>query len=323
MNGTTVRLTEPSTAGCDTGSPCGRSKVARMVEGALRLLALVVPQSLLRAVGRWLLGGRRRRALRARLSHVTGVGQVVVRRGPLAGARLQVTGSNPGYALGVSEPAVLEALARYLSPGAIVLDVGANIGFLTLVASRLVGPTGHVYACEPLPSNVQLLRANLESNDVRNVTVVDVALGARSERRRLAVELAGDGPLRAALALPGETLGGPMVDVVTADALLASGRCATPDLVKIDVEGAEVEVLEGMQRLLTFRRPVIVCEIHEPSRDGPLWTRVRELLGHHSYSVTDLEAPGATGMAHVLALPSNHEGRPLAAPRAGTTDGGS
>ena len=97
-------------------------------------------------------------------------------RGPLRGARRIAGASNAGCWLGSYEAEVQELLALTIGPGGAAYDVGANVGFFTLLASRLAGPTGRVYAFEPVPENLRCLRRHLALNDVRNVEVVEAAV---------------------------------------------------------------------------------------------------------------------------------------------------
>src|SRR5580658_10208738 len=92
-----------------------------------------------------------------------------IARGQGRGLRFNPAGTHPGYALGTSEPEIQELLAANVKPGSVMWDVGANVGFLTLIAARLVGPNGQVVAFEPLPSNCEAIRRNLALNQMGNV----------------------------------------------------------------------------------------------------------------------------------------------------------
>ena len=101
-----------------------------------------------------------------------------VRRGRMAGMRINLGGSFVRYLTGDAEPEVQQALAELVKPGQTVYDVGANIGFFTILCSRLVGPQGRVYAFEPIPQNLVTLRHNIALNGLTNVVIVDKALSA-------------------------------------------------------------------------------------------------------------------------------------------------
>lgn len=97
-------------------------------------------------------------------------------QGPLRGKRWIVSSSTAGCWLGSYELDKQRRFATTLRPGHVVYDLGANAGFYTLLASKLVGRSGHVVAFEPLPENLAALRRHLELNGVDNVTVMDAAV---------------------------------------------------------------------------------------------------------------------------------------------------
>ena len=238
----------------------------------------------LRQIGRWLMSGRRRRRVYDSLNHqLPRVLGTRVRRGPAAGLRF-TGGDHVGYLLGVSEPAVQDALVRYLNPGSVMFDVGANAGFLTLLGCRLVGSSGQVHAFEPIAANADVLRANLTRNEFTNATIHQVALADTSGEVRMAIETRrGTSAIRAR----GETV----VSAARADDL----RLPPPTLVKIDVEGAERSVLDGMRGILAEHRPVLVIEVHGDQRRP-----VEQFLDQAGYAYSVLNADG---MPHLLATP--------------------
>jgi FkbM family methyltransferase len=207
---------------------------------------------------------------------------VTIRRGACAGLRFNAGGSNPSYALGVTDPLEQELLARTVSEGTVFYDIGANVGFFTLLAARRVGPSGHVVAFEPLPENIATLRRNLALNGFEHVTVVPAAVG-RAERTAT-LEL-GEQPMWGRIV---EEPSGPgvEVDVLVIDNLVAAGAILSPDYVKVDVEGDEVGVLEGMRATLERRRPPILCEIHGTA------DRVLPMLRDLGYRLRWLEGDG-------------------------------
>lgn len=151
------------------------------------------------------------------------------------------------------EPGTVAYLKQALRPGMTAVDVGANIGGLTLVMARSVGPQGRVIAVEPGPQSLRWLRRNVARNGAENVIVVDAAAGARTERRSFNVE--ENLVLGSFYAHPWVQWGW-TVDVhqTTLDQLAPD----VVDLVKIDVEGAELEVLQGAPRLLASGPRLIV-----------------------------------------------------------------
>lgn len=228
----------------------------------------------------------------------------VVAHGRAAGMRIDPAGAAAGYALGTSEPLIQDAFAEHVTSGGVVWDVGANIGFYTLIASRLVG-AGKVVAFEPLPANQQAIRRNLALNEIANVELVAVALSDEQGEAELEIHAS---PTWAKLDTSGDTsfkrdadVGERVrVAVSTLDAQLA--HVPAPDLVKMDIEGAEVAALRGAQRLLAEHRPTLICELHGTN------VAVTELLEASGYDVRTIETPllaprDAEWYVHVLATP--------------------
>lgn len=144
-------------------------------------------------------------------------------------------------------------------PGATVVDVGANIGYNTVYASRRVGPAGRVVAVEPAADNLRILRDNLAVNALDNVVVHAVAAGRAREVRDLFLR----GDVSAVNSLFAESVyaavtGIEKVSVVPLDDLVEGDA----DLVKMDVEGAELDALAGMARLLRNPRMQLIVEWH-------------------------------------------------------------
>jgi FkbM family methyltransferase len=127
----------------------------------------------------------------------------------------------------------------------VVLDIGANIGYHSLVASRLVGPTGLVLAVEPEPHNFRLLRRNIIANRLTNVHVANVAIGAEPGTAQLFCSKwnYGDHRLYPATEEPRRAT---TVRVMTLDQLLAQCHCPPVDFIKMDVQGFESQVVAGM-----------------------------------------------------------------------------
>ncbi len=147
------------------------------------------------------------------------------------------------------EPYTISLFLESLRPGATVLDVGAHVGYYTLLAARAVGRTGTVYALEPGPAEAALLLWNVRMNGHGHVWVVPQAAGNRVGSAQLCLSGVSSMHSLGRHELAGAWQGSTTVGMVTIDALLA-GRSV--DVVKMDVEGAEPLVLEGMQE--TVRR---------------------------------------------------------------------
>jgi FkbM family methyltransferase len=180
-----------------------------------------------------------------------------------SGIRFEPGSSNRHYASGNNELPVQQALASCLARDAVFYDIGANVGFFTVIAARLVGPDGSVYAFEPVPKNAAYIQLNVDLNRFRNVTVVSKAVSAAPGQGQLwLAKYAGGGALATA-AVPPDATQLIDVDLVSIDDLVFRQKWRPPTVVKIDVEGAEIEVLQGMLRTLREIKPVILYEIDD------------------------------------------------------------
>ena len=156
-------------------------------------------------------------------------------------------------------------LERELHPGNVVLDLGANIGYYALMERDLIGPSGRIYALEPSPSNVALLRKNLALNGADTIEVFELAGGA--ERGRGTFYLAEHSNLNTFLPLDD---GSKPVEVEIIDMSTFLADKQPIDLMRMDVEGYEVEVLAGLRAAIQSGafRGKIVFECHFPKYDG-------------------------------------------------------
>ena len=178
----------------------------------------------------------------------------------LAGMRVHVPGPLPiRLSVVMGNLRMQRMLDSLLHPGAIVIDVGANIGYNTLYAAHCVGPQGRVYALEPAQDNLTVLYSNIFANQLRNVLVLPSAAGGTVGIREFYIR----GDVSAVNSLFHDNFYAEITDkveVLTAplDDLLS----ITPDLVKIDVEGGELDVLRGMTRMLQSPALRLIIEWH-------------------------------------------------------------
>lgn len=187
-------------------------------------------------------------------------------------------------------------------PGDIVIDVGTYIGRFTLIASKLVGPTGKVIGVEPNPNNFAILKHNIQANHSTNVVLSCVAASNREGTVRLYLGESGGwtSAFRSSSGGWGSSfpLSDNYIDVpcTTLDHLLKKMGLTKVDWVKIDVEGAEVEVLEGCAQILQNSEKLkVIVEIH-PVADKK---KLMALFEQYGYEVRNLE-PKAT-FPHFLA----------------------
>ena len=178
---------------------------------------------------------------------------VPVLQGPLRGMRWIVGAQTHGMWLGSYEVKKQIAISRMLRPGQTFYDVGANAGFFTLLGARCVGPSGRIVAVEPLPRNIEIMEKHLAINNISNVRVVGKAVSDFVGTARFSVK----GYSTSRLSTTGEL----SVEVTTLDALVEEAG-SPPHIMKVDIEGAEIELLRGAKKVLEEFRPVIFLALH-------------------------------------------------------------
>ena len=194
--------------------------------------------------------------------------------------------SGSGYAIGHRAAPQMRLLRGLIRPGDVFWDVGAHHGYVSLMASAAVGPEGRVHAFEPGARNADMLARHLRWNRVRNVAIEPWALGAFDGEAAF-----GGGDTSKMHAL-GE--GDERVEVRTARSLVAEGSHAAPDLLKIDVEGAEGEVLEGAMPALPPHVRMLIA-MHSAAADRAC-VSILEAHGFGCVATPELElARGGTG----------------------------
>jgi len=218
---------------------------------------------------------------------------VQVRSGPGRGLWLHLnprTGKT--YLDGVGEPEVQAALQKHLHPRMIFYDIGANIGFFSLLAARLVGKEGRVVAFEADPEIAARLREHVARNEFGWITVEEKAVW--SEPRT--VFFARTDPTTSPDRGLGHVVPSGTTETIEVTAVSLDNYTETqpsPDFLKCDVEGAEVAVFRGASRLLKEKRPGIICEMHSDENQRILL----EEFSRFRYSCTPC------GVNHILALP--------------------
>ena len=184
------------------------------------------------------------------------------------------------------EPAVRACILEHLQPGDCFVDVGANVGFYSLVASRRVGPRGTVVSFEPNPTTCAALRRNIALNRSTNVSAFDIALSDRCGQAEFFADSNGNSGASSLMRRGSHATPGTVI-TETWDVFAARRPQPFPRLVKIDVEGGEVEVLRGMCGLLAGpRRPSVILEVSEWSlrQAGSSREELFEIMDGHGYA---------------------------------------
>jgi len=180
---------------------------------------------------------------------------------------------------GEFETAEIRFVDRYLRPGMTVLDIGAHHGLYTLLASKRVTTKGKVIAFEPSPRERQRLESHVRINSCSNVRIEPIALGSRTEQAELYI-VHGAEDWCNSLRPPAihEQISILRVDVLPLDEYLTNAGIRAVDFIKLDVEGAELDVLRGAQNLLQMPpRPVILAEIQD-RRTKPWGYSARDIV---------------------------------------------
>ena len=229
---------------------------------------------------------------------------------------------------GTYQEDVICALSALVKPGDTVIDIGAHHGLMSIVASRLTGPSGRVIAFEPNPQSLPILEGHFTLNGVKNVTVESVGLmdtesvelfyanrGTCSWNstfiRDFANDMSRDEPIE--------------IKTTTLDRYCEEKKCR-PSFLKIDTEGSEFLVLNGSRDVLKSHRPHLILEFNPISArsagislqeiaaflrslDYELFAMPRDSLGHYSFAnrraVSDSDLTGSEGLQNVICVSKN------------------
>ncbi len=215
---------------------------------------------------------------------------VPILQGPLRGRKWIVGSQRHAFWLGSYEPHMQKVIAQVVKPGGVFYDVGANVGFYSLLASALVGP-GKVIAFEPLPANVAFLYRHLRLNAIKNVEVFELAICDQvgsspfeQEGTGAMGRLQAEGSLRVATA--------------TLDSLLQEQKIAPPNYIKMDIEGAELKALTGAQGCFRRHKPVLFLATH----GSEVHKECCDLLRSWNYELRVI-GQAEEGRAEILASP--------------------
>jgi len=177
-------------------------------------------------------------------------------QGKLKGKKWIVGSGNHGCWLGSYEYDKQRLFSEIVTEGSVVYDIGAHVGFYTLLASVLVGPRGKVIAFEPLPKNIQYLKEHLKINQCNNVEVIEAAVSSKSGKSFF---IQGGNTFTGYLSKDTE---GIEIEIISLDDLINKNNLPIPHIIKIDVEGAELEVLKGAKDLIATKKPTIFLSVH-------------------------------------------------------------
>ena len=212
-----------------------------------------------------------------------------IQAGPLKGKKWILTSGN-NFWLGRYETQKTAAIEPLIRENDVVFDVGAHIGYYTVLFSSKVGPTGKVFAFEPRQINLFLLKKHLRTNRCHNVEILETCLGDEIGQVNFNTNIGtGTGHV--------SPRGNVSVPMTTMDELVFNGTLPKPDLTKIDVEGSEMRVFQGAVKVIETCRPRIVIATHSDTLDA----QCRAFLTGYGYQLTDIQQP--KGDKEMIALP--------------------
>jgi FkbM family methyltransferase len=255
-------------------------------------------------------GSKRLRALTHRITGPARRAALPVLAGHGRGLRVRV-GDSTMRVLPRGEKAVEDTYCELLGAGEVVYDIGANIGWYSLLAARGVGADGAVVAFEPSVLNAACVQENAARNRLGNVTVIPAAVTDRDgwavflDRGSLEGRLEkADSQAQAERRAKRDQShkGASVVPVLTLDSWISETSTKPPSIVKIDVEGAEMGVLRGMTGTLRSAKPVLIVELHG-TRDE-VADFLDEVGYEHAPIEVDVPTRQAPWWAHLLARPA-------------------
>ena len=208
-----------------------------------------------------------------------------------AGLKLHLP-QNLEFIFGTSELPVQRELAGQIEPGDVVYDIGANVGFFSLIAARLAGSTGRVFSFEPVAENATSIRQNVTLNRLESVQLFEVAVGAKSETAELLLtDWDGGSTLSNSAVRPSKPVSRRTIRVVALDDFIRAEGLRLPNFVKIDVEGVEFEVLQGMSDTIAESRPFLLYEIDDGDKASfeRRWKELDDHVAALGYTIIHLE----------------------------------
>jgi len=273
------------------------------------LAARILPDSFKQAIYRVKpLAGFIRRGLNR--AAPAGLTQVKVAAGDLAGYTILLDMQiDKDYWLGTYEPELQAALRDLIQPGVVIYDVGANIGYVSLLLAKATGQAGKVYAFEALPENAERWRKNIALNGMgARLSLFSGAVTQTSGTVTFLVHASGGmGKAAGSAGRTDQYLSEINVPGISLDEFVYGQGNPAPQVIKMDIEGGEVLALPGMRRLLTEARPLMLMELHGPESSRVAWETLTAAgyqicwMRHGYPEIASLQAMG--WKAYIIARP--------------------
>ena len=215
--------------------------------------------------------------------------------GPLQGQKIIIT-TNTQWApiIGRWEPVIQKILSRVLEKGNIYYDLGANFGIHGLLAAKKIAQSGHVYNFEPLPDNIDEINKNYELNNIYNFTNIKKAV---SNVNGVANFNLGSHNTQGSLSNDNVSNNSINVELITLDSFINEGN-PFPNFIKMDIEGAEGDALEGYSMHIEKSFPNMIIELHNPEADK----KVGDFLKFYNYDVYRFNSFGKVKFEKIVRL---------------------
>ena len=205
-----------------------------------------------------------------------------IRSGPLEGRKWKAS-SGIRFIKGTYEPKNVEAIQKTVREDDIAYDVGAHVGYFSVLMGDIVGSGGKVIAFEPRGLNLGYLQRHVSVNNCNNIEIVSKAVGDHSGQAKLETRTgSGTGYI--------SDTGDEAVEITSIDELVESGALPPPTFLKIDVEGGEMAVLRGARKVIATQRPRMILATHGDEIDA----ECRALLTEWNYDMQDIDHESGT-----------------------------
>ncbi len=218
-------------------------------------------------------------------------------QGRLRGLKWIAGSLNHGCWLGSYEYEKRRRFEQLVKGGSSVYDIGANVGYYSLLASVLAGEEGIVYAFEPCPENVVILRKHLEINKITNVIIFEKAVYSKAGSLCFAL---GSNPSTGHVTSESSDC---MVSAIVLDSFVRDGNLRPPDVMKLDVEGNEYETLLGAEGLIRQYHPIIFLATHTWELHGKCCSFLRK----NGYRLLPTDDRPVEASDEILAVPAVQE----------------
>jgi len=214
-----------------------------------------------------------------------------IRGGPLKGMKW-IVASGGRFIRGTYEAEKTEAIQKCIQPGDIVYDVGGHVGYFSILSATLAGPKGKVFVFEPRPLNISYIRHHFSINGIDNFRLVEAAVSDRDGEAGFQIKTGtGTGHL--------SNKGDLKVKTITLDDFAARECVPYPNFLKIDIEGGEINALNGAKGLIDNARPNLLIAVHGSKERN----FVEKFLGKIGYKFQILNPNALKGDTEILGIP--------------------